>query len=260
MSSTSLNSPQTSTSSSNNDQRAALSPGRTPLLTTVGKKYVMAFSGLALVGFVITHLLGNLTLYSRSGDPFNAYAFKLHSFGILLVLAEIGLLGVFLVHILFAFGAKRSHWAARPQGYKVWRSKGGPKGHQEGLKTPSNLSSRNMIISGVALLAFVALHVWQFRFGPGLGEGYTATIHGEEARDLHRLIVETFKNPAWTALYVVMMIFLGLHLRHGFWSAFQSAGLTRRDTSPVIMALGVTLSVVLAVGFLFIPVFIYFVY
>jgi succinate dehydrogenase / fumarate reductase cytochrome b subunit len=229
---------------------SAVATPKTSCFTTVAKKFIMALSGLALVGFVITHLLGNLTLYSRSDEPFNAYALKLHSFGMLLVAAEVGLLFLFLLHIFFALVAKKSHWSARNVGYRVWRSKGGG--------TPSNLSSRNMIISGLALLAFVALHVWQFRFGPGVPEGYTAQIHGEEARDLHRLIVETFKNPAWVGFYVAMMIFLGLHLRHGFWSAFQSLGATRKDFTLKLRALGLVLSLILAVGFLFIPIFIYF--
>jgi succinate dehydrogenase / fumarate reductase cytochrome b subunit len=218
--------------------------------TTVAKKFVMALSGLGLVGFVITHLLGNLTLYSKSDEGFNGYAFKLQSLGGLLVAAEIGLCALFVIHIIFGLLAKKSHLDARPKNYRIWKSKGG-------LGSPSNVSSRHMIISGLALLAFVLLHIWQFRFGPSIAAGYVTTVHGQQARDLHRLIVETFKNPLWTAFYVVMMIFLGLHLRHGFWSAFQSTGLTRKDTTLKIRALGVTLAVLLAVGFLFIPIYIY---
>jgi succinate dehydrogenase / fumarate reductase cytochrome b subunit len=228
----------------------------TPQATTVAKKFVMALSGLALIGFVITHLLGNLTLYSRSGEPFNAYALKLHSLGLLLTVAEVGLVVLFLVHIAFALMAKQTHLAARPKGYRVWRSKAHAlSGVPEG--SPSNISSRNMIVSGLALLAFVGIHIWQFRFGPSIDAGYVTSIHGEDARDLHRLIVETFKNPVWAGFYVVMMVFLGLHLRHGFWSAFQSAGWTRRDTTLKIRVLGAGLAGLLTVGFLFIPVYIY---
>ncbi|MDR3606129.1 MAG: succinate dehydrogenase cytochrome b subunit [Oligoflexia bacterium] len=219
-------------------------------MTTVAKKFIMALSGLALVGFVITHLLGNLTLYSHTDEPFNAYAFKLHSFGSLLLVAEVGLVAIFLTHIVYGLTAKKTSLSARPKGYRVWRSKGG--------ETPSNISSRNMAISGSILLAFVLLHVWQFRFGPAIEAGYVTTMHGEQARDLHRLIVETFKNPAWVAVYVAAMLFLGLHLRHGFWSAFQSAGLTRHNTTVKLRIFGGLLAAALTVGFLFIPVYIYF--
>jgi succinate dehydrogenase / fumarate reductase cytochrome b subunit len=219
-------------------------------LASVTKKFAMALSGLGLVGFVIVHLLGNLSLYKSDGTAFNAYANALHNMGNLLVVAEIGLLLVVLIHIVTGFRLKANHAAARPQKYRMWRSKGG--------HTPSNFSSRTMIFSGIVLLAFIAIHVWQFRFGANIEQGYVTQIHGEEARDLHRLVVETFKNPAWVGFYVFCMILLGTHLRHGFWSAFQSLGIVHGNASRKLLSLSALLGLILAVGFLFIPVYIYF--
>lgn len=216
---------------------------------SVSKKFAMALSGIGLVGFVIVHLLGNLSLYRADGAPFNTYAKALHDLGALLIVAEVGLLAVVLLHVITGFALKKNHSAARPEKYKMWRSKGGP--------TPSNFSSRTMIFSGLTLLVFIAVHVWQFRFGAGMDQGYVTQVHGEDTRDLHRLVVETFKNPAWVGFYVFCMLLFGTHLRHGIWSAFQSLGVISGGTSRKLLGLSALLAAVLAVGFLFIPVYIY---
>ena len=113
-----------------------------------------------------------------------------------------------------------------------------------------------MIITGVILLVFIILHIAQFKFGPGVAEGYVATVDGKEVRDLHRLVVETFRQPIWAVGYMGVMVLLGLHLRHGFWSAFQSLGLLSPRLSGVISLVGVVLAALLAVGFLGIPLWI----
>src|SRR5437868_5134662 len=112
-----------------------ISPSKA-LSSSVGKKLVMAASGLGLVIFVIIHLLGNLSLYQADGTTFNLYAHSLASYGILLTIAEIGLLGAFLVHIVVAFGLTGRNKSAGPVAYKGLKSKGGP--------SLSNASSRNM--------------------------------------------------------------------------------------------------------------------
>ncbi len=220
------------------------------LSTAVGKKLVMALTGLALVFFAITHLLGNLSLYKADGATFNLYAATLESYGPLLTIAEVGLAAVFVLHIVLAFEVKRSHISARPTGYKGLKTKGG-----QSLNT---IGSRNMIITGVVLMLFLVLHVWQFRLGPSIEAGYTTQVKGVQIRDLHRLVHETFKNPLYVAVYTTVMLFLGLHLRHGFWSAFQSLGaLNARFTRPVY-ALGGLIAILIAVGFFFMPLWIYF--
>lgn len=223
---------------------------RQPTITTVARKFVIGLSGLGIVGFVVVHLLGNLSLYQSGGTSFNAYAAQLENFGGVLTVAELGLLGIFLVHIYSALMAKKNNASARPIKYKKWQSKGGD--------IPSNFSSRNMVISGVVLLVFLILHVWQFRFGPGIEKGYVVTEKGQELRDLYRLVVEVLKNPFMALFYVVAMIFLGLHLRHGIWSAFQSMGLTSPHTTKRLRIAGAFIGAILAVGFLLIPVWIYF--
>lgn len=221
--------------------------------SSVFKKFVMGATGLALLGFVITHLLGNLLLYKKDGAAFNEYAHKLASLGGLLYVAEIGLLVFFLYHAFTGIRLALMAKEAKPIKYAVSKSKGG--------ESKWGLASNNMVISGSALLLFVALHVWHFKFGPSIEEGYvTALSDGTEVRDLQRHVVEQFKNPLMVVLYVIAMGGLGLHLKHGIWSAFQSLGLTRENNSKTIYAAGGAISVVLAVGFLLIPIYLYFFY
>ncbi len=224
-------------------------PLKKMLTSSLGRKYLMGASGLSLVLFLLVHLLGNLTLYSGSGDAINTYAAKLHALGPVLILAEIGLAAVILLHIIVAIQVTSENKAARLVAYEHARTKGGP--------TKNTVGSRNMIFSGLVLLVFLVVHIWQFRFGPKMEEGYTATVDGVMVWDLYRVVFETFQNPLWVAFYVGAMIFLGAHYRHGFWSAFQSLGAMNPRFSKPIYTLGLILAVVISAGFLFIPIYLY---
>lgn len=220
--------------------------------SSVFKKFVMGITGLALVGFIVTHLSGNLLLYSKDGSLFNAYAEKLASFGWLLYIAEVGLAAFFLFHaitgIRLAFGAK----TAKPSKYAVKKTKGG--------NSKWGFAANNMVITGTILLIFLVLHIKQFKFGPGMADGYVARIPGvdHEVRDLHRLVMKEFKEPGEVALYTAVMLMLAVHLRHGIWSALQSLGLTRENNSKELYAILGLIGILLGLGFLTIPLYIYF--
>jgi succinate dehydrogenase / fumarate reductase, cytochrome b subunit len=226
-----------------------MNPTRKGFISSVGQKFTMAITGLGLIGFVIVHLLGNLNIYKSDPNAINNYAEALDKFGPLLTIAEIGLLVFFVVHIFTALSLKKNHWAARQIGYRKLKSKGGPS-----LSSPA---SRNMIVSGLVLLIFLFIHLYQFRFGPGVEAGYVTQVHGEAIWDLHRIVVEVFRKPLNVAFYVAAMGFLGMHLWHGFWSSFQSLGATSPISSRVIHLTGIVVAVILAAGFLFIPIFVY---
>lgn len=219
-------------------------PVKKALNSSVGQKYVMSISGISIVLFVIVHLLGNLTLYSGTdGVAFNQYADALHSLGPLLTVAELGLLAVFLLHIVWAFRISLQNRKARGVSYDQGiRTKGGP----------SNLSpaSRNMFATGVVLLVFLIVHVGNFRFGKYFTERASAS----------EVVVETFKNPFMVVFYVVCIAFLGFHLRHGFWSALQSLGAMKPEWSKAIYTIGLLIGALLALGFLGIPLYVFFFY
>jgi succinate dehydrogenase / fumarate reductase cytochrome b subunit len=205
----------------------------------------MALTGLGLVGFVTVHLIGNLTFFVGP-EAFNAYAHKLLSLGPLLYLVEIGLVGIFLLHAVFATAVYLNNRQARAQNYDTTGNAGDPS-----LKT---ISSRTMIYTGIILFVFVIIHVKTFKYGTY----YAFDNGGESIRDLYRLVVEIFQSPIYTFGYVLAMVLLGYHLRHGFWSAFQSLGTMHARYTKGIYGLGVLIAIVLAVGFLFLPVYVYF--
>ena len=168
-------------------------PLKEALSSSIGKKYLMAGSGLAMVGFVVTHLLGNLQLYLPTGDRFNAYAKGLADLGPLLWVAEIGLLGVLALHVVVAAGLTMQNKAARKAYGAGFVSKGGP--------SYASPASRNMIISGVVLLGFLVLHIAQMKFGLLDAQPVgMVDIKGEQGIDLYGRVVAQFKNPVWVGV------------------------------------------------------------
>jgi succinate dehydrogenase / fumarate reductase cytochrome b subunit len=184
-------------------------------------------------------------------DAFNLYAHKLVSMGPLLYLAEAILVLFFLTHIVTAISVTLSNWRARPGKYKVNAAQGDP--------SRLTLSSRTMIWTGLVMLVFLIVHLITFKYGPGIEAGYVTRIDGEEARDLYRLVVEWFSVEWYVVYYVLSMALLGFHLRHGFWSAIQSLGGYHQRLTPVAYGLGTLAAVVLAVGFVGLPIWFYFV-
>ena len=220
------------------------------LLSSPAKKFYSALTGLFLTGFIVVHLAGNLMLFSPDSDPFNAYAHKLISLGVLLYLAEFVLVAAFLIHAWFGTQETLNNRRARGrQPYAQVADAGDP--------SRKTLSSRTMIWTGVVIFLFTIIHVKTFKYGPGLAEGYVTTIHGIEMRDLYRLVYEVFSKPLYVIGYVAAMALLGFHLRHGFWSAFQSLGVHHPRYTPLIYGFGVLLAIVLSVGFLVIPVYVF---
>lgn len=230
----------------NNTGDGLMIPIKKLFTSSLGKKYLMSLTGLALVGFLVAHLAGNLQLLLPSGVWFNKYAHHLESMGPLLVVAEIGLLAIVAVHIVVAIIINLGVNEARPTGYY-----GGEK--SKGGDSRMNLSSRHMLILGVGILIFIVMHVWQFKYGAY----YHTQIDGKDHRDLYLLVRETFRNPVWVLVYTVFMGFVGFHLRHGIWSMFQSLGAMPKALSAPIYVLGAVCAVALALGFVLLPVWLY---
>jgi succinate dehydrogenase / fumarate reductase cytochrome b subunit len=211
--------------------------------TSVGSKILIALTGLALVGFLVFHLAGNLLVFLGPAS-YNEHAHALIS-NPLVIPAEIGLAAIFLLHMvktLFNFGKNR---AARPEPYarrRVWA----------GGASRKSVGSTTMIVSGLVTFAFVVLHLATFKYGPY----YASPLPGE--RDLYRLLIEVFHEPVHVVVYVVCMAVIGLHLRHGISSAFQSLGLMPESWVGRLLRAGMALAVLIGGGFLLIPVWVYF--
>ena len=213
--------------------------------SSVGKKALMGITGLLLITFVVEHLLGNLLLFSNDPEPFNKYSHFLLSLGNLLIAVELAFLAFFLFHIYSGVTVFVGKIKARPERYRKTSNSGAP--------SKKSFSSVTMIYTGIVLLVFVVIHLKTFKYG----EYYSTTVGGVEMRDLYKLVYKTFEKPGYVIWYVLSMAVLGFHLRHGFWSAFQSLGIHHPRYTPIIFGFGIFLAVVLSAGFLILPVWIY---
>ena len=222
----------------------------TAIWSSVGRKYINAATGLCLCGFIIVHLAGNIALLTGAKETFNLYShFLLHKVGNAIYFAEIGLVVIFILHIISATMVWWSKITARPENYK--------KSGDAGAPSKKTFSSETMIYTGAIILIFLVLHILTFKYGPGIKEGYVMTVNGEQIRDLFRLGIEIFSRPGYVIWYVFAMVVLGFHLRHGFWSAFQSLGWNHPSYMPAITGIGVLFAIIMAFGFLVIPIAIY---
>jgi len=201
--------------------------------SSIGKKQVMALTGLALTGFVLTHLLGNFLLFVGP-DAFNMYGHKLTS-NPAIYIAEAILVALFLSHIFMAVKLVIENKMARPQNYYMKTKTG----------RGSTFASSTMPITGFVLLIFLVTHIMHFKYGAY----YTAMVDGQEIRDIYRVVIEYFRNPVWVAWYVFAMSCLGLHLSHGFQSAFQSLGFSHPKYNCTIKFLGSAIGLFVAFGF-----------
>lgn len=220
------------------------------LSSSVGKKLLMALTGLALFTFVIIHLVGNLPILTGEGTLYNQYTHFLESFGAFLYVLEIGLVALFVIHVIYGITVWWGKRKARPDRYAQSGNAGGP--------SKKTVSSLFMVWTGIIVLVFVVIHVATFKYGPNIAEGYVQQVEGENIRDMYQLVVDVFRQPVYVIWYVFAMVLLGLHLRHAFWSAFQSLGVMNPGWTKFTYGLGLLLAIVIALGFAVMPLWVYF--
>ncbi|MBL0057969.1 MAG: succinate dehydrogenase cytochrome b subunit [Elusimicrobia bacterium] len=198
------------------------------LWTSTGKKVLMGVSGLALVGFVVGHLIGNLQMFLGQ-EAVNRYAAFLKSTGELLWLVRGGLLAMVAVHIATAVSLSRENAAARPVGYAV-------KSYKE-----ATYASRTMVYSGLIVFAFVVYHLCHFTWLLTHPE-YRYLVDAQGRHDVYSMVVLGFMRPGISAWYTAGVFLLGMHLSHGMYSMFQSLGVQsetlRRRVRPAAALAG----------------------
>jgi succinate dehydrogenase / fumarate reductase cytochrome b subunit len=210
--------------------------------STVGSKLLVGVTGLAMFGFLIMHLLGNLLLY-LGPETFNHYSYKLIS-NPLVYPAEAGLVLIFVLHAWKTIQLTLSSQKARPVAYAVKKS-----ADHTSRKT---LASTTMIWTGLFLALFVPFHIATFKFGPHYETAADASV-----RDIYRLVIEIFSRPGYVAFYVVGMVVVGFHLWHGISSTMQTLGVDTPRTTPIIRRAGWALALIIAGGFITIPLWIF---
>jgi succinate dehydrogenase / fumarate reductase, cytochrome b subunit len=213
--------------------------------SSVGTKLLMGLTGLALFIYMLLHLAGNALIFAGQ-DIFNEYSHALIS-NPLIIPIELGLLAVFVIHIFKAIRMWMANNTARPVGYL--------KKELAGHTSRKNLSSTTMIWSGLFIMVFVIIHVKQFKFG-----SWYQTVSDAPIRDLYRTETEVFSNPFWVVIYVIATLLVGLHLRHGFASAFQSLGLDHPVYTRRLTLLGLCFALLIGIGLALIPIWVYFRY
>ena len=191
----------------------------------------MALTGLGFCVFLFGHLAGNLSIYGGK-DAFNSYADHLHALGPLLTVAEIGLLLFAAVHVLSGTLLFLGNLRARPQRYAMKKSAGG-----------RTIGSRTMPYTGFLVLLFVIFHLMNFHFV----DKTNTTIF--------QIVKNAFSDPVYVGIYVAAMIVVGIHVSHGLWSAFQTLGANHPKYMPPIRALGICFSLVVGLGFGFLPIY-----
>jgi succinate dehydrogenase / fumarate reductase, cytochrome b subunit len=215
---------------------------RTPKVAktnSVAKKVIMAVSGIILLLFLIAHMIGNLHVF-QGADSFNHYSAWLRTFGDpalgyrwFLTALEIVLVVSVVAHIWAAIALWRQAKRARPVGYATKKS------------VAQSYASRTMRWGGVIIALFVIYHILDLTFG-------TANPAGTDSTPYSRLVA-SFQNPIATTVYVVALILLGMHLRHGIWSATQTLGQSNRRRERTVNAFAIAFSVLLIAGYLVVP-------
>jgi len=215
--------------------------------SSLTKKYVMSLAGLFLMTFLFVHLAINLLLLiDDSRGLFNEAA---HFMGTnpLIQTFQWVLFGGFAIHMIFGVILQIQNWIARPKRYK------------KKAVSEDNYFSKFMIHTGIVVIIFLVIHFADFflkKMAGTVPEIHHGDLSGME--DMGILVFEKFKMIGYVIFYVVALVILGFHLDHAFQSAFQSLGLNHKKYTPVIKWLSHFVAIVLAVGYISIPVCIYF--
>lgn len=210
--------------------------------TTIGKKAIMAVTGLIYVGFVFVHMYGNLKVFLGQAY-FNEYAEGLRGFGApllghlhFLYIMRVVLVAAIVLHIWAAFSLTKQARTARPTAYKVTR------------RQEADYAALTMRWGGIAIFFFLLYHLAHFTWGiPVIHPNFTPG-------DAYRNLVIGFLNPLNVVLYLVALVALSFHLYHGTWSMFQTLGLRNRDTDSAIRGLALGLSLLIPIGFAIVPI------
>lgn len=208
--------------------------------SSIGRKILVAVTGLGLLLFLAGHLVGNLLIY-LGPDAINSYAYELkHALhGGLLWGARIGLLVFFVVHIVFTIKLTQENRSARQDRY------------EHGATVQASTASRSMILSGLVVLSFLIYHLLHFTIQ---ATGVEAAPLPNGQHDVYSMVVAGFSNPLVSGFYILSMALLCAHLSHGFSSVFQTLGLSTQRTKAIFKTVGIAYALVIFVGNISIPI------
>jgi succinate dehydrogenase / fumarate reductase cytochrome b subunit len=205
--------------------------------SSVGKKAIMAVTGLIWVAYLITHMLANLLVFEGPAR-INGYSAFLHGTGGALWAARLVLLVALILHIVAAVQLAERRHEARPARYAAGRD-----------PQVSTLASRTIRWGGALILVFLVYHILHFTIG-------TAHPHFVEG-DPYQNVASGFHNPVVVLFYLIAMVAIGLHLYHGMWSSGRSLGVSSPSPHPLRRSLALVLALLVWLGFSVIPIAVY---
>ncbi len=213
------------------------------LFSSIGKKTIVALTGIALAAFVTGHLLGNFTIF-LGPDWINAYAKHLADLGPMLWVIRLALLGILVAHIFFIALLWKENQAARPKKYLA----------SDPIQT--TVFARTMRLSGIVVLAFIVFHLAHFtvRIIDPSYQHMDTMLDGHEVHDVFKMVVVGFSNPWIVAVYLIGLFLLTLHLSHGLGSLFQTLGITNRRLRPLLEFVTKAYAWLLFLGYASIPI------
>jgi succinate dehydrogenase / fumarate reductase, cytochrome b subunit len=206
-----------------------------------GKKIIMAVTGFFLGMYIILHLLGNTSFFYSPGSM-NAYAETLQSLSPLIWLIRFVMLVVLSLHLFYGIQLTLENRAAKSGSYSIIK------------RRRSTFAARNMIWSGLLIAAFIIFHLLHFTFPvikPEIFAGRNFDISGRP--DVFTMVALGFRAPVISAIYLLSLAGVGLHLAHGIQSLFQTLGLNNERTEQMIIRAGVTIAALLFLGYISIP-------
>jgi succinate dehydrogenase / fumarate reductase cytochrome b subunit len=217
------------------------------LSSSIGKKLLMALTGLFLIIFLVVHLAGNLQLIKGDGgEAFNIYAQFMTSNPLIKTISY-ALYATFILHIVYSLILTIQNRRARgSERYAV--SAGSPK---------VSWSSRNMGVLGTIIFIFLVIHLRNFWYEMHWGDMPMVNYGGKEYKDLHAVVSAAFSEWWYVVLYTAAMVGLAFHLLHGFQSAFQTLGLDNKKYSPAIKSIGTLYAIIVPALFALIPIWMF---
>jgi succinate dehydrogenase / fumarate reductase cytochrome b subunit len=215
--------------------------------SSVGKKLLMSLAGLFLVIFLLVHLgINLLLLFCDSHEPFNIAAHFMGTNPVIKVM-ELFLFGGLFLHIIYGMWVNLQNMQARPVKYKMSNN------------SQSSYFSKYMLHTAIVIGIFLALHIFDFYIkSKFLGAAEEVVYNGKPYHDLAAMVIARFKMGWVVTVYLVALLGLGFHLHHGFQSAFQTLGVNHPVYSPVIKKIGLLYTIVVTLGFMSIPLVVYF--
>ena len=195
----------------------------------------MALTGLGFCIFLIAHLAGNLTICAGE-DAFNSYSERLHALGPIVIFTEIGLLFFAVAHVFIGAYLFYENFRARPEKYLIKKNAGG-----------RTIGSVTMPYTGLFILFFIVFHIIDFQFVE------------KTDQTIYQIVLETFSNPGYAFFYIVSMVIIATHVSHGFWSAFQTLGVSNSGYMSLFRVMGIVISLAVGFGFGLLPIYISFI-